>query len=113
MLPQTVQQRETLSGEAGPPERRGWYAPSSDCTVFRGNYWIKAVSKNKPKMLSGLNQKVSGQVRGLRIPPFIGGPSSGVRLCFWSIIGSQTLFSIIGSLHHRESDFVFGFEDST
>ena len=30
---------------------------------------VKAVTKNKPKMLSGLNQKVSGQVRGLRIPP--------------------------------------------
>ncbi len=40
VLPQTVQQRETLGGEAGPPERRGWYAPSSDCTVFRGNYCI-------------------------------------------------------------------------
>src|SRR5271157_1877158 len=41
MLPQTVQQRETLSGEAEPPERRGWYAPSSDCTVFRGNYCLR------------------------------------------------------------------------
>src|SRR5208337_699967 len=40
MLPQTVQQRETLSGEAEPPERRGWYAPSSACTVFRGNYCV-------------------------------------------------------------------------
>src|SRR5271157_4693826 len=41
MLPETVQQRETLSGEAEPPERRGWYAPSSDCTVFRGNYCLR------------------------------------------------------------------------
>ena len=24
VLPQPVQQRETLGGEAGPPERRGW-----------------------------------------------------------------------------------------
>src|SRR5271157_4071700 len=45
MLPQTVQQRETLSGEAGPPERRGWYAPSSDCTVFRGNYWLEDAAR--------------------------------------------------------------------
>ncbi len=30
---------------------------------------VKAVTKDKPKMLSGLNQKVSGQVRGLQIPP--------------------------------------------
>ena len=30
---------------------------------------IEVVIKNKPKMLTGLNQKVSGQVRGLRIPP--------------------------------------------
>jgi hypothetical protein len=27
------------------------------------------VSENKPKMLSGLNQKVRGQVRGLEDPP--------------------------------------------
>ncbi len=40
VLPQPVQQRETLGGEAGPPERRGWYAPSRDCTVFRGNYCL-------------------------------------------------------------------------
>jgi hypothetical protein len=29
---------------------------------------IKAVIKDKPKMLSGLNQKVRGQAQGLRIP---------------------------------------------
>jgi hypothetical protein len=40
VLPQPVQKRETLGGEAGPPERRGWYAPSRDCTVFRGNYCL-------------------------------------------------------------------------
>src|SRR5208283_282621 len=40
VLPQPVQQRETLGGEAGPPERRGRYAPSRDCTIFRGNYWL-------------------------------------------------------------------------
>jgi len=27
--------------EAGPLERRGCYAPSSDCTVFRGNYCLE------------------------------------------------------------------------
>ena len=36
-----MRQRETLGGAAGPPERPGWYAPSRDCTVFRGNYWLK------------------------------------------------------------------------
>ena len=40
VLPQPVQKRETLGGEAGPLERRGCYAPSSDCTVFRGNYCL-------------------------------------------------------------------------
>ena len=40
VLPQPVQKRETLGGKAGPPERRGWYAPSRDCTVFRRNYWV-------------------------------------------------------------------------
>ena len=30
---------------------------------------IKVVTPDKPKMLSGLNQKVSGQVRGLSVPP--------------------------------------------
>jgi hypothetical protein len=34
-----------------------------------GEVLIKAVSQDKPKMLSGLNQKVSGQVGGLRNPP--------------------------------------------
>jgi hypothetical protein len=29
---------------------------------------IKAVIKDKPKMLTGLNQKVRGQAQGLRIP---------------------------------------------
>ena len=42
---------------------------SSPGQVNPGEVLIKAVSKNKPKMLSGLNQKVSGQVRGLRISP--------------------------------------------
>ena len=41
VLPQPVQKRETLGGEAGPLERRGCYAPSSDCTVFRGNYCVE------------------------------------------------------------------------
>ena len=40
VLPQSVQKRETLGGEAGQLERRGCYAPSSDCTVFRGNYCL-------------------------------------------------------------------------
>jgi len=40
VLPQPVQKRETLGGEAGPLERRGCYAPSSDYTVFRGNYCL-------------------------------------------------------------------------
>ena len=30
---------------------------------------IKAVNRDKPKMLSGLDQKVRGQVRGLQCPP--------------------------------------------
>ena len=30
---------------------------------------LKAVSRDKPKMLSGLNQKVRGQVQGLAISP--------------------------------------------
>src|SRR5208283_3349451 len=42
---------------------------SSPGQVNPGEVLIKAVSKNKPTMLSGLNQKVSGQVRELRIPP--------------------------------------------
>ena len=54
VLPQTVQQRETLGGEAGPPERRGRYVPSSDCTVFRGNYCLKPkvqqVAQAKPSV---------------------------------------------------------------
>ena len=29
---------------------------------------IKAVNRDKPKMLSGLNQKVRGQVQGLQCP---------------------------------------------
>ena len=37
--------------------------------VNPGEVLIKAVIINKPKMLSGLNQKVRGQVRGLPIPP--------------------------------------------
>ena len=47
VLPQPVQKRETLGGKAGPPERRGWYAPSRDCTVFRRNYWIEEDSRNQ------------------------------------------------------------------
>ncbi len=45
VLPQPVQKRETLGGEAGPLERRGCYAPSSDCTVSRGNYCLNSVKK--------------------------------------------------------------------
>ena len=44
VLPQPVQKRETLGGEAGSPERRGWYAPSRDSTVFRGNYCLRKSS---------------------------------------------------------------------
>ena len=40
-----MRQRETLGGAAGPPERPGWYAPSRDCTVFRGNYWIREIAR--------------------------------------------------------------------
>ena len=50
-----------------PASRRS--GASSPGQVNPGKVLIKAVSKNKPKMLSGLNQKVSGQVRGLRILP--------------------------------------------
>ena len=33
---------------------------------------IKTVMKNKPKMLTGLNQKVCGQVQGLAVSPVVG-----------------------------------------
>ena len=36
--------------------------------VNPGEVLIKAVIRNKPKMLSGLNQKVRGQVQGLHGP---------------------------------------------
>jgi len=36
--------------------------------VNPGEVLIKAVMGNKPKMLSGLNQKVRGQVQRLAIP---------------------------------------------
>ena len=52
---------------ATPASRRS--GASSPGQVNPGEVLIKAVTKDKPKMLSGLNQKVSGQVRGLRIPP--------------------------------------------
>src|SRR5271157_2328939 len=41
MLPQPVQQRPKPGGQLRPTRRQGWYAPSRDCTVFRGNYWIE------------------------------------------------------------------------
>src|SRR5208337_2613688 len=50
-----------------PASRRS--GASSPGQVNPGEVLVKAVTKDKPKMLSGLNQKVSGQVRGLRIPP--------------------------------------------
>ena len=55
VLPQPVQKRETLGGEAGPLERRGCYAPSSDCTVFRGNYCLltKTIIKKKATVGAG------------------------------------------------------------
>jgi hypothetical protein len=37
--------------------------------VNPGEVLIKAVNRDKPKMLSGLDQKVRGQVRGLQCPP--------------------------------------------
>src|SRR5271165_4850091 len=50
-----------------PASRRS--GASSPGQVNPGEVLIKAVTKDKPKMLSGLNQEVSGQLRGLRIPP--------------------------------------------
>ena len=47
--------------------------------VNPGEVPIKAVIINKPKMLLGLNQKVSGQVRGLRIPPVADGAPPAER----------------------------------
>ena len=37
--------------------------------VNSGEVLIKAVMFNKPKLLIGLDQKVSGQVRGLNVSP--------------------------------------------
>src|SRR3954454_16751313 len=50
-----------------PASRRS--GASSPGQVNPGEVLIKAVRKDKPKMLSGLNQKVRGQVRGLQRPP--------------------------------------------
>jgi hypothetical protein len=49
-----------------PASRRS--GASSPGQVNPGEVLLKAVIKDKPKMLSGLNQTVCGQVQGLRIP---------------------------------------------
>ena len=36
--------------------------------VNSGEVLIKAVNRGKPKMLTGLDQKVRGQVQGLQVP---------------------------------------------
>ena len=50
-------------------QHQGGRGPAVRGKVNPGEVLIKVVIKNKPKMLTGLNQKVSGQVWGLRIPP--------------------------------------------
>ena len=54
------------------PTRRlpasGGRGPAVRGKVNPGEVLIKAVIENKPKMLSGLNQKVRGQVQGLHAP---------------------------------------------
>ena len=50
-------------------QHQGGRGPAVRDKVNPGEVLIKVVNKDKPKMLSGLNQKVRGQVRGLRIPP--------------------------------------------
>src|SRR5271157_5272929 len=49
-----------------PASRRS--GASSPGQVNPGEVLIKAVNRDKPKMLSGLDQKVRGQVRGLQCP---------------------------------------------
>ena len=55
-----------LPGRRLPASRR--LGASSPGHVNASEALIKAVSKDKPKMLSGLNEKVNGQVRGLQTP---------------------------------------------
>ena len=50
-----------------PASRRS--GASSPGQVNPGEVLIKAVIIDKPKMLSGLDQKVRGQVRGISVPP--------------------------------------------
>ena len=46
---------------------------SSPGQVNSGEVLVKAVTKDKPKMLTGLNQKVRGQVRGAADSPVADG----------------------------------------
>ena len=49
-------------------QHQGGRGPAVRGKVNPGEVLIKVVIRNKPKMLSGLNQKVRGQVRGLQTP---------------------------------------------
>ena len=60
-------------------QHHGGRGPAVRGKVNPGEVLIKVVTENKPKMLSGLNQKVSGQVRGLRIIPVADGAPPAER----------------------------------
>jgi hypothetical protein len=55
--------------KAATPSIQGGWEPGSCGRVNAGEALINVVTKAKRKMLNRLDQKVRGQVRGLRTPP--------------------------------------------
>src|SRR5271157_1236082 len=63
---------KTLGGEAGPLERRGCHAPSSDCTVFRGNYCLRISQATGLMSLAIVLRPSRVASKGILPPPAVG-----------------------------------------